>query len=319
MIDTAALNSRVWPKHADTPLLMEIEHDWRHRLNYGASKLEPLSLSTRIYEQEQHLACVRDAGQERYPAYECDVGQPLFTAAYARNAGQPLFAPAYACDVGQEQHPAYACDVGQPSFAPMAHQLKDGSQKSLEVEEVLHKSEEPSAARHVKDDDWKDLTMEDALARLAFTLPSTEDFVCVVQICREEKVLSHARQLHAHICYHGLDDYRVLGNFLVAMFVDCGSLCAAQQAFDRLVWRKEHSWTALIHGYIEGAESQHALNLYTEMKDDHVRPSKYTFLALLKACTKLKCLERGREIENEISKNRLDEDLFVGNALVDMY
>ena len=116
-----------------------------------------------------------------------------------------------------------------------------------------------------------------------------------------------------------MDDREILGNSIVVMFIDCKGLDMAQQACNKLEYQEEPSWTALLQGYVEDKKFQHAFELYKRMVNLHVHPSKYTFLALLKACARIKSLERGYEIERDIRKWKLDDDLFLGNALVGMY
>ena len=85
-----------------------------------------------------------------------------------------------------------------------------------------------------------------------------------------------------------------LENFLVSLFVDCGSILDAQQVFDRLIYRNEYSWTSLIHGYMYCGEWEYGLSLLPKMLDDGNQPSKHTFVALLKGCARLQNLEQGQ-------------------------
>ena len=165
----------------------------------------------------------------------------------------------------------------------------------------------------------EDKELERALSRISRDPPLPENFAYIVNICRGKKSLHLAQALHVNICNNGMDDHEILGNSIVVMFIDCKGLDMAQQAFNKLEYQEEPSWTALLQGYVEDKKFQHAFELYKRMVNLHVHPSKYTFLALLKACARIKSLERGYEIERDIMKWKLDDDLFLGNALVDMY
>lgn len=89
--------------------------------------------------------------------------------------------------------------------------------------------------------------------------------------------------------------------------------------FNRLVHQNEHSWIALILGYIECRQTQHSLKLYEKMQEDSIRPSTHSLIALLKACARLKDVERGWEIHVQITQKGFENDLFVSNSLIDMY
>lgn len=165
------------------------------------------------------------------------------------------------------------------------------------------------------------LTLEDACASLdqSLELPSIETFVGILQECRNTRNLAYARKVHVHACDKGMEAQSELGNYLVPMFVECGSMLDAHRVFNRMSHQNEFSWTSLIQGYTECEEFQLSFDLFQKMQEGSVCSSNYTFLYLLKACARLKCLEKGWEIHNEIVKESYERDLFVGNTLVDMY
>eukprot|EP00250_Pteridium_aquilinum_P005109 c15251_g2_i1 orf=1-468(-) len=150
-------------------------------------------------------------------------------------------------------------------------------------------------------------------------LSSLENFIYNLQKCRANKDLEATKRLHMCICENGLESHGVLGNHLIPTLVECESLSDAQALFNRLPHPNEVSWTSLIQGYIEFGEAKHGFNLYERMQENFVYPSKFTFLVMLKACVKLGCIGRGRNIHFDITKNGLDDNSFIGNTLVDMY
>eukprot|EP00250_Pteridium_aquilinum_P015628 c22679_g16_i1 orf=118-1854(+) len=148
-------------------------------------------------------------------------------------------------------------------------------------------------------------------------LPSLDSLLYMLQKCRNEEYTGYAELAHFLLCSKGLDS--LLGNHLVPMLVKCGNLPLAQQAFHRVVEPNSYSWTSLIHGYMDCAEFQLALNLFQNMQDQGVHSSSITLLALIQACGRLKLLERGYEIHTEIAKGGFENDTFLGSTLVDMY
>eukprot|EP00250_Pteridium_aquilinum_P000097 c10113_g3_i1 orf=34-876(+) len=170
---------------------------------------------------------------------------------------------------------------------------------------------------------WETFPLEDILSSLengSLAQPSLEDLVCIICKFTKEKDLALALRLHAYLQNTGLDSHRSLGNYLVSMLVDVGSMCNAQKVFDMLPSRSECSWNALINGYIRCGKSKRAFTLYRKMLEDSRHASGYTYVALLRVCTKLKDVETGRDLHAEIAKEGLlKSNLFVGNALVDMY
>eukprot|EP00250_Pteridium_aquilinum_P031110 c4299_g1_i1 orf=547-1959(+) len=150
-------------------------------------------------------------------------------------------------------------------------------------------------------------------------VPSIENFIYNVQKCRTSKNLQDAKHLHAFACINGLESHSVVGNHIVPLFVDCNSVPAAQQAFDRLIEQNEHSWTSLISGHAQFGQPHHAFELYQRMQQNNVHPSSYTLVALLKVFSQLKDAERGKEIHSQIAHKGLEQEVPVGSTLVGMY
>ncbi|KAH7421077.1 hypothetical protein KP509_13G039400 [Ceratopteris richardii] len=103
------------------------------------------------------------------------------------------------------------------------------------------------------------------------------------------------------------------------MLVDCGLMPAAQQAFHKLLHPNDYSWSSLIQGYVECSRFSEAFDVYMFMRRNSIYPGKYASVALLKACARLKCIDRGQELYAEIVKMGSDDDLYACNSLLDMY
>ena len=127
--------------------------------------------------------------------------------------------------------------------------------------------------------------------------------------------------MHIHICKSGLQSHGLVGNYLVPMLASYGSMSHAQKAFDLLVYKNELTLSSLIIGYAKHSDDpQHAFLLYKKMQDnDDIHANAQLYLALIKACTKWKYVEKGHEIYDEISRcGMLDTNVYVSSALVTM-
>eukprot|EP00250_Pteridium_aquilinum_P013219 c21207_g1_i1 orf=3-653(-) len=164
------------------------------------------------------------------------------------------------------------------------------------------------------------LNLKEALALLEqmSELRDLSDMMSIMRNCRREKDIDCIKRVHLHMCDHGLEAQDVLGNYLVSMFVECGNMPLAQQAFQRLDDRTEFAWTSFIQGFFECEEFQLTLELFKKMQVDSVPPSTSTLVTLLKACTRLKNEKKGKELHAEIIKEGFETDPFAGNSLVDM-
>eukprot|EP00250_Pteridium_aquilinum_P024001 c28122_g1_i1 orf=183-722(+) len=147
---------------------------------------------------------------------------------------------------------------------------------------------------------------------------SIKDFAGILHNCAKEKDQACGLLLYAHLRAHGMETHISLGNYLVSMLVEVGSIQDAQQVFERLAHRNKWSWNSLISGYIKCGQPHNAFTLFEKMQsDDSVQPNSHTFMALVKACGKYKNLSRGLEIHFEVARIGLLDS--IGSALIDMY
>ncbi|KAI5067676.1 hypothetical protein GOP47_0018204 [Adiantum capillus-veneris] len=165
---------------------------------------------------------------------------------------------------------------------------------------------------------WEVLTLEEALESLdpfASEL-SVDVLICVSHKCRKRRDLAKAHQLLGFVSRNGLETQGPLGNHLVPMLVECGSIASAREIFERSIYPNVHAWTSLISGYVQGGFYKHAWNLYRRMQASCVCINSYTLVALLKASLNLKEVQ---EAHLEIVEKGFENDLFVGSTLVDSY
>ncbi|MCO5590734.1 hypothetical protein L7F22_044709 [Adiantum nelumboides] len=159
---------------------------------------------------------------------------------------------------------------------------------------AMSDSEEP--ALHPKFDDHLSRSITITKAEQS----SIDDLFSTLTKCRQLKDPLLARVTYLQTCCLGLDDHIELGNHLIPMFVDCGSLSVGHRVFNKLIMQNEHSWTSLIQGSIEWGDWKHASKLYEEMKGFLVHPSSFTFVALLKGCAIDRLVESGQELHTEL-------------------
>eukprot|EP01018_Ginkgo_biloba_P000906 Gb_34192 [translate_table: standard] len=142
---------------------------------------------------------------------------------------------------------------------------------------------------------------------------------CFLQECIDEKDLSQGKLVHAHMNDKGFIPDRFLQNKLVNMYAKCGSLVDARGVFNQMAARDVFSWTVIIAAYAKNGLSVEALTLFNQMRQEDVQPNQFTFASILPACANLAALQQGMKIHEEIIKSGFQCDIFVSNALVDMY
>ncbi|RYQ89572.1 hypothetical protein Ahy_B09g096145 isoform A [Arachis hypogaea] len=79
------------------------------------------------------------------------------------------------------------------------------------------------------------------------------------------------------------------------------------------------SWTAMICGAVWNGELVEAVLLFRRMRSDSLKPDSVIVASLLPVCSKLEDAELGMALQGCAVRSGFDSDLYVSNALIDMY
>lgn len=96
--------------------------------------------------------------------------------------------------------------------------------------------------------------------------------------------LLHGKSAHGFVVRRGIPSGLSLGNALVDMYAKCGDLLRAEEVFRRMPRRDVISWSSLILGHGLHGGADRALELFSSMAANGVRPNAVTFLGVLSAC-----------------------------------
>ncbi|CAI0543082.1 unnamed protein product [Linum tenue] len=78
-------------------------------------------------------------------------------------------------------------------------------------------------------------------------------------------------------------------------------------------------WNVMINGLVGECKYDEAVALFREMQQKKIEGDKVTMACLLLACTHLGALELGRWLHGYIKMHKIEMDVALGTALVDMY
>ncbi|XP_057771716.1 pentatricopeptide repeat-containing protein At3g09040, mitochondrial isoform X1 [Salvia miltiorrhiza] len=131
--------------------------------------------------------------------------------------------------------------------------------------------------------------------------------------------LTYGLQVHSWALKRGLSSNVYAGSSLVNMYAKCQRMEAAIAVFNDSEEKNEVLWNALIGGYAQNGHAREVFELFVSMKVSGFRPDEYTHTSLLSACACLGDINMGRLLHSFIIKNEFGRNLYVQNALVDMY
>ncbi|XP_004152852.1 pentatricopeptide repeat-containing protein At4g30700 [Cucumis sativus] len=92
----------------------------------------------------------------------------------------------------------------------------------------------------------------------------------------------------------------------------------ARQLFDESPEKSLASWNAMISGYTQNGLTDRAISLFQEMMPQ-LSPNPVTVTSILSACAQLGALSIGKWVHGLIKSERLESNVYVSTALVDMY
>ena len=144
-------------------------------------------------------------------------------------------------------------------------------------------------------------------------------YVDVLKRCLKEKDLRVAREVHYCIIKSRMEQDKYVAGSLLSVYIRCGSLQDARQVFDALAKKSVIDWNVMIGGYVQHNRGKDAMQLFHQMRQEHVQADKITYLNILKACASPLSLKWGREVHVLIRRDGLESDIRVGTALIQMY
>ncbi|XP_020112434.1 pentatricopeptide repeat-containing protein At5g08510 [Ananas comosus] len=110
-------------------------------------------------------------------------------------------------------------------------------------------------------------------------------------------------------------------NSMIAGYARGGDLARAGELFDAMPERNVVSWTSLVSGYARSGRCEEAVRVFLRMwgEGGEARPNEVTLASVLPACASLGAMGLGERIERYARENGLVGNVFVSNALVEMY
>jgi pentatricopeptide repeat protein len=140
-----------------------------------------------------------------------------------------------------------------------------------------------------------------------------------LKACARALARSEAIQLHSQLLRFGFKADVLLLTTLLDVYAKTGDLDSAEKVFDEMIVRDIASWNALISGLAQGSRPTEAIALFNRMRVEGWKPNEVTVLGVLSACSQLGALKEGKKIHGYIMEQKLDMNVIVCNAVIDMY
>jgi pentatricopeptide repeat protein len=126
-------------------------------------------------------------------------------------------------------------------------------------------------------------------------------------------------EVHGFSLRTGIESDIFIANSLIDMYAKSGLSHVASTIFNKIGDRNIVSWNAMVANFAQNRHHFAAVELVRQMQVHGETPNNVTFTNVLPACARLGFLNVGKEIHARIIRVGYAFDLFVSNALSDMY
>ncbi|KGN58147.1 putative pentatricopeptide repeat-containing protein At2g01510 [Cucumis sativus] len=126
-------------------------------------------------------------------------------------------------------------------------------------------------------------------------------------------------QIHTHVIKLGYEYNLMVCNSLVDAYCKTHCLYLASQLFKHMLNKDTVTFNSLMTGYSNEGLNEEAIELFLELHNSGIKPSDFTFAALLSAAVGLDDTKFGQQVHGFVLKTNFVWNVFVGNALLDYY
>ncbi|XP_019462927.1 PREDICTED: pentatricopeptide repeat-containing protein At4g14850-like [Lupinus angustifolius] len=177
-----------------------------------------------------------------------------------------------------------------------------------------------------------DLTVTESLQPSGYEKSGElQEFICVagelnnitfcvfLNACVDMSNLELGQRLHAFIVRSGYrEDVSVL-NGLVDFYGKCRDIISSEMVFNRIRRENVVSWCSMLSALVQNHKGERACMIFLQARKEEVEPTDFMVSSTLSACAKLGGLELGKSVHALAVKVCVEDNIFVGSALVDLY
>ncbi|MCL7024278.1 hypothetical protein MKW94_013719 [Papaver nudicaule] len=144
-------------------------------------------------------------------------------------------------------------------------------------------------------------------------------FTSVLSSLSSPELVENGRQIHCLGIKVGMLSFVSVGNALVTMYAKCENLDCALDIFESLSDKNSITWSAMITGYAQSGDSSMALQYFSKMQLTGFRPSEFTLVGILNACSDVTAIREGKQVHCYLAKLGFESHLYIRTALINMY
>nr|GEV69642.1 pentatricopeptide repeat-containing protein At2g22410, mitochondrial-like [Tanacetum cinerariifolium] len=149
--------------------------------------------------------------------------------------------------------------------------------------------------------------------------PNEFTYPFVLKACAALCGLLDGVLVHVRVVKMGFEKNVYVQNGLISVYCGCGEIGCSRKVFGDMGDKSLVTWNTMIGGYSKMGDYKEAFLLFEEMREVGVEPDDFTFVSLLSVCSQKGQEVLGRLLHSYIVASRTHIDIYVQNAIVDMY
>ncbi|CAN6472430.1 unnamed protein product [Victoria cruziana] len=144
--------------------------------------------------------------------------------------------------------------------------------------------------------------------------------VSCISACARLAEVKLVMGFHGFVVQGGFESDISVNNTLLDGYAKCRGISEARKLFDEMTERDIVTWNTMIAVYSQNGLAKEALDLFVSLlRDSTVAHNAVTLSAALLACAHSGALQTGKSIHSQAFKMELENNVYVGTSLIDMY
>nr|KAJ0215038.1 hypothetical protein LSAT_V11C300148700 [Lactuca sativa] len=149
--------------------------------------------------------------------------------------------------------------------------------------------------------------------------PNSVAISSILPIIVELECLQWGIELHGFSIRTGIESDIFVANSLLDMYAKFRYPIKASNIFNNIHLKNIVSWNTMIANYAQNGSELLALQTLREMQAHGIVPGPVTLTNILPACARISHLSHGKQIHCKSIRCGFDVQIFISNALIDMY
>ncbi|KAJ3674803.1 hypothetical protein LUZ60_005419 [Juncus effusus] len=151
-------------------------------------------------------------------------------------------------------------------------------------------------------------------------IPNESILVNILSSCAHLSALEQGKKVENYMKSNNIYITVRIGTTLVDMYLKCGLVEKAFEIFHSLEEKNVFTWSAMIGGLATNGQAKNALNLFSEMLQNNIRPNEASFVGVLNACSHTGLDKEGQKYFDSMQKDYgIKPNMHHYCCMVDMY